>query len=205
MSFATLAVLVLTFAPSQNQNQQWLTTPPQTSQIFPRNVPQMTAKHTKAVFGVVHFREGQRYSRWTNNQQSLQPGDLIQFAYQIPIEMNLMIVGINNKGEVSAFFPLGGKKSVKIRAGTGTLPNNQQSLELDDYIGKERLFMVTSHKSFLFKSLQHSILQSYFGAWGDVEKMKHIEGPWQFQTLLIHKRKKAFFQATKKPKQTISK
>jgi hypothetical protein len=190
MSITALAAMVIAFLPSQpTLGPEWQTLPnlsrPAPSPIL-RHIPAMQAKLTRPVFGMVHLRKGSRYSQWATHHQTLRPGDLIQFAYQMPTTLHLMIVGINNKGEVSAFFPLGGDKSVPMPPGKGTLPQGN-SLELDDYIGQERLFMITSTRPFSFALIKRSLQVGYLRNGRELSRFQDLPGPWQVQSILIHK------------------
>ena len=67
---------------------------------------------------------------------TLSPGDQIQLTYENHRAMHMVVASINHKGEVSILAPLEGKSSQRVAIGKGAF----EVLELDDYIGQERLF-----------------------------------------------------------------
>lgn len=96
-------------------------------------------------------------ARHTQNGSVLFPGDVIQFKYTFLQPTHIMIVSLNQKGEVFPFVPLNGKESIRIPAGTGTLPK-RLSLILDRYTGPERFFFFGSRNSFTLQSVRGTLL-----------------------------------------------
>lgn len=135
------------------------------------------------------YKQGQSHSRVAYKQQRLNPGDLIQFSYTLPKAVHLMIVSINERGDISKFVPLDQQGSVRRQAGQGELPNAQDSLELDDYIGMERLFVVYRQKPFDFSMLKSVVAQAFQKAGKDLKDLKELPKPWHHQNFLIHKTK----------------
>lgn len=96
-------------------------------------------------------------ARHTQNGSVLFPGDVIQFKYEFLQPTHMMIVSLNQRGEVFPFVPLNGKESIRVPAGTGTLPK-RLSLILDGYTGPERFFFFGSRKPFTLKSVRGTLL-----------------------------------------------
>ncbi|TNE50137.1 MAG: DUF4384 domain-containing protein [Deltaproteobacteria bacterium] len=159
--------------------------------LFPRDPgPDRVGKSHTPTIRMLHFRKGSQYSQWTRDGERLRPGALIQFTYQLSIPQSMMIVSLNQAGKVSVFFPLGKRQSVLRQAGTGTLPPNQ-SLELDDSIGKERIFVIASTKPFSLSAVQEALLQAFKQKGGDLAACTQLSKPWNIYSILIHKQKEA--------------
>ena len=120
---------------------------------------------------------------------SLHEGDLVQFRYKLSQPAYGMIVSINQRGEAFSFVPFQGKKSVYLDKTEGYLPGNS-SLELDDYVGAERFFMVLSSKPFTYRTLAQQIKRCWRQAGRDVRQCQTLSRRWSFETLLIKKTKK---------------
>lgn len=119
--------------------------------------------------------------------QVLHPGDFVQFRYSAPRPLHIMIVSLNNKGEVFAFHPFQGKRSSKMTPGEQRSIPTKGSFELDDYLGPERFFIVISRRSFPFSLVKKILTHAYKVSKGKIERIQRIPGPWRAHTILIKK------------------
>lgn len=72
------------------------------------------------------------------------PGERIQFSYSCGKERYLILASIDEKGNVSVFYPTSGDHSMLLEPGSDLpLPH---SIRLDDYIGVERYFALFSRE-----------------------------------------------------------
>lgn len=115
---------------------------------------------------------------------TLEPGDLIQLSYHTAEPTYLVIASINHRGDVSILAPLEGKKSLLLKKGKGTL----ETLELDEYIGVEKLVALTSTSPFSIERVRRSIRSAFYRSQRRVQNIHLIPGSWtQSWTLLIRK------------------
>lgn len=120
--------------------------------------------------------------------QSLRPGDFVQFRYKLPRTAHVMVVSLNDKGDVFAYFPLEGKQSRTLHAGEGTLPENK-SWELDDVLGEEKFFVIASKEPFSYKQVKSLLRKSFQYNKGRVGEVGLSSRTWWYMSLLVHKRK----------------
>jgi hypothetical protein len=114
----------------------------------------------------------------------LQPGDRVRFAYSIGEDAYLIIVNLDGDGKATVYYPPGGGDSPAIRAGQEVfLPD---SIRLDKYLGRERIFAV-----FTRKPIRASDAESAAGrAWErakDIEKIETLPIEGYQVTILITK------------------
>ena len=128
----------------------------QPKKIVPKRIVPGNPKSANVSVRMLHFQRGAVHSQWTQQGERLQPGDLIQFSYKASAPFHMMIVSLNKKGTLSVIEPLGKKKSLAMAAGNGDLPEDE-SLELDDELGAEWIFAVTSDKPFTLKQIQKEL------------------------------------------------
>lgn len=152
--------------------------------------PSQIGKSLHPTIRMLHFRKGSQYSQWTQDGERLRPGALIQFTYLIPTSLHMMVVSLNQQGQVSVFFPLGKTESTLRQAGSGTLPPNQ-SLELDDSIGQERIFVIASSRPFSLSDVQQALLQAFKERAGRLAYVTKLSRNWKVYSILIHKQKEA--------------
>jgi len=152
---------------------------------------------------MLHYRLGEKRSRWTREGEVLHPGDLVQFEYNVSKPLQLMIVSVNQKGEFSVYAPLGGKRSLKLPGTKGTFPE-RTSIELDESIGTERLWMLTSTKVLTKESVLRAVMKSYKRAKGDLKNLGELVGHWHSDSILIVKRKRVKTKSAPSLKRTKS-
>lgn len=122
----------------------------------------------------------------TDTQQRLAPGDLIQFHYEaIHAPLHIMIVSLNERGEVSPYIPFEKKSSIQIK-GEGRLPKTG-SLVLDGYIGLERVFVLTAGKRFSLTRVKRSLTRAFEKAHRRLAVLQEVPGPWNVRTYLLRK------------------
>lgn len=110
----------------------------------------------------------------------LLPEDRIRFAVSTPGAGYLMIVSVDQRGEVSLFYPLG-----PVPAGRAEL---EGSTILDESQGAERLYVVFSEQTFDFDTVQSAVARGLKDP-GGVEKLKKLPLELAQNSLLIHKGK----------------
>jgi len=129
----------------------------------------------------------------TTQGATLRPGDLVQFSYKLPSPRHVMILSLNQRGELFSFIPFKGQASVYIDEPQGTLPKGT-SLVLDRYIGPERFLMVSASKPFTFGQISYVLQriwtrrQKQLTGWPKSAEQEPLLKGWQVTTLLVHKR-----------------
>lgn len=136
---------------------------------------------------MLHYHLGSRISQWTPQGATLYPGDLVQFDYEFPKPLHAMIVSINQQGTISVYVPLGAQKSHKLHKRKGTCPPTD-SLELDNTLGLERIFMVAAERAFSKRQIVLAIRKAYRQAGNKLNQMPPPKGSWFVQSILINKR-----------------
>lgn len=129
----------------------------------------------------------------------LYPGDLVQFTYQTKQATYVMIVGMNQKGIVYPLVMSADKKSLFIQPGKGAFPQNKgiaRSFRLDQYIGKERFFIVRSRKALTFQSVQESLRKAWTKAGKNLSHVTKIPAPWSIMTVFFTKQPYRHGEAT---------
>jgi len=140
-------------------------------------------------FKTLYLRRGTTRSFQAESKQELYPGDFIQFAYSAGHPYHVMIISLNDKGEVSLFVPFSdSKQSHQVEAGRGLLPDALGTLELDDYVGMERIFFVYASKAFGFNELKQVVEKSFQKAGRSLTKLKSLPGPWKWKDMVILKK-----------------
>jgi len=120
------------------------------------------------------------------NGEVLYEGDQIQIQYHFPRKMHMMVASINQKGEVSIFAPLSGKKSMMTPKEKGHFA----PLELDDYIGLERIVAFASETPFEASSIKKHLQQAFQKAGKDLLLLKQVDGEQPIAwTVLLNKQK----------------
>jgi len=156
-----------------------------------RKVPGVIAKGWSAHMHFGHRIGPGHYEKTQEVQdgQVLYPEDVVQFSYKTTQPKTLMIVGINAQGEVFPLILSSQKTSVTLKTLFGTLPKGR-SFFMDDYVGQERYFVITSSKTFTWQAVQKALK----GSWQthkDLKKLKELPGPWEIRTWWLTKRKRS--------------
>lgn len=124
-----------------------------------------------------------RIRRKANKAQSLQPGDLLQFVYTQPTKLSktptyVMIISLQESGEMTVLAPFQGKRSIKLSSPTGTFPRGE-SLEVGSENGKEALFGLVSDKPFQADQVRSALQRAFNKAEKTLHQVPSIQGPWQ--------------------------
>lgn len=134
----------------------------------------------KGTLGLEVFchRAGQVFR--VNAGDRLLPEDRIRFAVSTPGAGYLMIVSVDQRGEVSWFYPL------------GQVPGGRKELEgstiLDESQGAERIFVLFSEQAFDFETVQAAVSRGLKCS-GGVLKLHELPLELAQNSLLIHKGK----------------
>lgn len=215
-SLATVAVAlcIIWFIP-QNQEHPSLLLTPQKTHVEPRTQPTKRPLFTAKGFPIRMLHAHRHFgsptlaftpAQHTRSGAQLYPGDLVQFSYHLEEPLHLMIVSLNNRGEVFPFVPFRGTESIYVKSGKGTLPRNI-SLKLDQYIGPERFFIIASKDHFRYKEVQETLLTQWKRQDKDLIHWPEHTSKWSIvQSILIYKRPKysSPFKVEPSPKRTVS-
>jgi len=147
---------------------------PRMTPISKRNPPGLFVPKNALHVRLLHYAKNTQNSRLTSHLEKLAPGTFIQFDLRVFRKLHLMIASINQKGEISLFVPLEGQKSLLVSSGVQPLPANG-SLELDKYLGLERIFVAVSLRSFHAGQLKTSMKKAFHKAKKELSKMSLLE------------------------------
>jgi len=123
-------------------------------------------------------REGQR----------LHPGDFVQLRYALPRQAHGLVVSLNGRGEIFAFFPFRGQNSAPLMPGEGTLPP-QGAWELDDVLGAERIYVLLGLRPFGVDGVGRA-LKAARGPHKALPRCAQVRGPWWCKSFLLTKQKR---------------
>jgi hypothetical protein len=156
-----------------------------------RKAPLLTHKGKQAVFDLLVAAPASTPLRHTTptlakTGQHLHPGDFVQLRYKLPLQKHVMVVSLNERGELFVYYPFKGTHSIRVESGEGTLPP-QHAWELDDILGLERMFVVASDAPFSLKSLRKALFTSYRQHGKQLESLTDLSGPWWVKSLLLRK------------------
>lgn len=162
-----------------SQHQQPLRRHPLLSGAVGKGLVELTLWHSRKT------TQGHTHKNVTHTNASLKQGDLVQLQYRTNETVHLMMVSLNNKGEVSRFIPFAQAKSLQVAKGKGFLPPTS-SLELDEYVGVELFFLIASKKPFSYTEVKRRIERERkrYSKWYQI---RTLPGPWQAQVLRIRK------------------
>jgi hypothetical protein len=110
----------------------------------------------------------------------LLPEDRIRFAVSTPGPGHLMILSVDQQGEVSRFHPL--------EAVPGGRTELEGSVILDESRGPERIYALFSEESFEFTAVEAAVARG-LEASGGIEKLKKLPLRLVQNSLLVHKGK----------------
>jgi hypothetical protein len=142
--------------------------------------------HSIHLDAIGHATQFKRKIRVRNNE-ILYSGDQIQFSYLFPGKngTHIVIASLEQSGRVSVY--LSGKQgqSLLVRPRKGAFP----VWELDDTLGRERIWVLTSTKPFAVRSVKAALKRAFRRAKGVLSGIRRIDGDWQTSwTALIQKR-----------------
>jgi len=124
--------------------------------------------------------------RFAKEEQTLYPSDIVQFSYRTTQSLAVMLVGLNQKGEIYILSENDTKRSVRIPPGFGSFPK-KEAFELDDFIGLERFFLIYSDNTFQFAEVKKTLREMWKAHGGDLRKLDVLNGPWGSRSFLIRK------------------
>tara|TARA_B100000609_G_scaffold194841_1_gene187951 strand:- start:19266 stop:20126 length:861 start_codon:yes stop_codon:yes gene_type:complete len=130
----------------------------------------------------------------TEQGASLPPRALIQFTYHARVgktPLQTMILSINARGEIAPYVPFNQPHSLALTQAKGTLPVGQ-SLELDDYLGKELIVAIIAKKPFQLSQAKEILAKAYQQHAHSLQRMAIEKKGWSIQTWLIEKRPTSF-------------
>ena len=150
----------------------------------------MTAKSSLLALTLLHAKKSESYQHKSHTRPGaiLHEGDIVQLAYESPSPLHLMLLSLNQRGEISLYAPFGKQKSLPIPKGQGFFPP-EGSLTLDDYIGDELFIFLVSKQTFTLKEAERAILNTYKQAKHNLRAIQRIHGDWWSRCLLIHKQR----------------
>ncbi len=140
-----------------------------------------TTKGGGAKVQLLYLLKGQSSSQVARSRLVLHPGDVIQFTYAVRQKAaHVLVASLNPKGVASPVISAD-EQSKRLTSGKGQFP----SLELDDELGQEKLFVFVSDKAFAWTTVQAKLQQAFQKAQGDLNKLGPIAGPWKVQSYLL--------------------
>ncbi|MBI2336516.1 MAG: DUF4384 domain-containing protein [Deltaproteobacteria bacterium] len=105
-------------------------------------------------FGLYYKREGAPTEK-VNSGITLKKGDRIRFSYASPVDAYLMIIGIEENGEVNLYFPEETEASVKISANEHK--NLPQAFAINASQPKERFIALFSNKPLSLDEVKQTV------------------------------------------------
>lgn len=118
----------------------------------------------------------------------LHPGDRIRFGTTLDHDAWLLIVNLDDRGELDVYFPPGQEQSARVSAGTGVfLPG---SIRLDEHRGTERIFAFFTRRQLRLEQVRAALArlrQRAGGAGIDVASVEALPLPGHQTSLLIVK------------------
>lgn len=155
----------------------------QEEQVISKGNSMLTMYHAHCSVSSASLVEKTPYS--TKDRQILYPGDCVQFRYNLAKKSHIMIVGLHESGEISAYVPLHSQTSWSASPGEHAFPKH--ALLLDDTLGWERIFLVMATQSFSFGTLKKQILQQWQQAGKDIHQPLLLPGFTYAHSILIRK------------------
>ncbi|MCK6551624.1 DUF4384 domain-containing protein, partial [Myxococcota bacterium] len=99
----------------------------------------------------------------------LHPGDVLRFTAMLPEHGYVFIANVDANGRVSRYFPENSARSAEVPRGLPrTLPG---SIELDDFIGLERITLLSSDGPLDEADVFAALARAYERAGGDLTRM----------------------------------
>ncbi|MBS2031210.1 MAG: hypothetical protein JST54_25145 [Deltaproteobacteria bacterium] len=100
----------------------------------------------------------------------VHPGDALRFSVSAPKAGSLLILSLNERGEVFAYYPLQGAESSPLGAGAGqVLPG---SVVLDSTLGHERFYMLFTERPVAVADVESAVHAAHT-TWKDAELPVH--------------------------------
>jgi len=134
---------------------------------------------------MLYTRGKAKRSQWFHPGQSLRSGDLVQFVFHLKNPYHVMLLGISEKGKVTALFPEKESQSQYLKAKEHAFPPNG-SLELDDNPEKETFFLFLGSKPFTVEQAQKALKRAYDRD-NELIHIYEVKGPWKTHSLLLTK------------------
>lgn len=103
-------------------------------------------------FGVYVKRAGEDAPRPLAPGAKVRAGDVLRFHYRPPREGWLLLVSMDGKGQLTVFHPYQGSAAARVAG--GTLSVLEESIELDEAPGPERLAAIFSPEPFTLEELR---------------------------------------------------
>lgn len=184
---STMAVIVLMI---------WLG-PLGESNRVPKRAPEHVMKGSSLDVVMLHARARPNkprvnfsFTQQTQQGSVLHPGDLVQFVVTAKQPTHLMVLSVNQKGEVFVYAPFKGKTSLLVEPGKSTFPRSA-AFELDDVLGWERFFVVSSSKAFALQQIQSKLKTIAKTSGTSLQASPTLPKPMQVFSTFIHKRSTA--------------
>lgn len=158
--------------------------PPGTSPVPHRQRAIAKSSFSASMLSIV---PGQKRSRRSvlGRPTVLVPQSMIQFELRLFRASHVLVVGVNEKAEVFAFVPLSGTQSMRLPEGSHMLPKDG-SLELDEYIGWERVFVLVSDAPIALSDVKRSVHEVMKEKGRDLRAIEAF-GKWRMRSFLIKK------------------
>lgn len=131
---------------------------------------------------LVMSREGELQAR---PDHVYYPGERIQLTYSCAKDSRLILLSIDERGEITDYYPSTGDSSISIEPGQDIpLPH---SIELDDYIGEEMLIAVFSEHPVALSHVKEAVRTSFAKSGTLRTTAPAIEGDVEVRTIVYAK------------------
>ncbi|TNE44742.1 MAG: DUF4384 domain-containing protein [Deltaproteobacteria bacterium] len=125
----------------------------------------------------------------TRNGTVLHPGDFVQFVVQAEQPAHVMVLSLNQKGEIFVYAPFKGQASISLSPGKRTFPSSA-AFELDNLLGWERFFVVSSQQSFTLEQIEPILRKAVKEGGATAQAQLAYPTPWHVQSTFIQKQSK---------------
>jgi hypothetical protein len=102
----------------------------------------------------------------------VHPNDEIRFSYSAPQAGEVLVVGLNERGEVFPYYPLQGTASASAVAGNDVMLDG--SVVLDDTLGHERFYLLFTERPIQVSDVRAAV-EAAHTSWKSVELPLHAQ------------------------------
>ncbi|MCK6546453.1 DUF4384 domain-containing protein [Myxococcota bacterium] len=134
--------------------------------LTPAEDPAILLKGDTDVRLTVLVSRGGAAARPLAPSEALRAGDLLRFAVDAPKRGHVVVANLDARGRFSLYAPARPGETLVVEAGANqVLPG---SIELDDFVGAERIFVLFSERPIDPAAVERALVDAYAGAKGDL-------------------------------------
>ena len=117
--------------------------------------------------------------------QALREGDLLRFVVSLPKPGHVFVANLDDRGRYTRYYPARATESATQGAGADqVLPG---SIELDDFVGTERIFLLDSAAPLEDREVEAALSRAFTRAQRRLEALGDLGLPARVESVLIHK------------------